>query len=69
MTKLAVLKDKLQKTVDILNSAKQLSKEWFAAKAEVEALSQEINKIEFVNHQKANRCPDDFVFEEDGWDD
>lgn len=69
MTDLNTLKSKLQKAEAKMDSAKQLSREWFIVKAEVETLAQEINEIEFVNRQKANRCPDDFVFESDGWDD
>jgi len=69
MADLSTLKSKLQEAADKMNSAEPFSREWFVAKAEVETLSQEINEIKFVNRQKQNRCPADFIFEDQGWDD
>ena len=66
---LGTLKSRMQKAIAERKDAKQFSPEWFTAKAEVETLSQEINEIELINRLKANPVPDDFIFEEDGWDD
>lgn len=64
------LKEKLEQAINDRNAAKQFSNAWFVAKANVENLAQEIRKIEFVNRQKADPVPDDFVFVDwDSYDD
>ena len=64
---LTELKNKLTRLVKHRDSVKQFSHEWFVAKADIEDIQEKITKIEFVNRQRANPCPDDFVF--DVWDD